>query len=99
MPLWLPGMLRLQGRSAWLAGDVSSAETAWQQSLSLAAVYAFPIDRALTLLEMGNRQNNAAFIAEAVQLFQDADAQVPLRRCELGHAPTQGPSATTPLAA
>lgn len=99
MPLWLPGMLRLQGRCAWLAGDVSSAETAWQQSLSLAAVYAFPIDRALTLLEMGNRQNNSAFIAEAAQVFRDADAQVPLRRCELGHAPTQDPPATTPLAA
>jgi hypothetical protein len=82
MPLWLPGMLRLQGNWAWLAGDAAAAEASWQESLSLVAVYAFPVERGLTLLEMGERQGKASLVAEAAELFRAAGAQVPLQRCE-----------------
>jgi tetratricopeptide (TPR) repeat protein len=90
MPLWLREMLRLNASCDWLAGDRVAADRGWRESLRLAARYAFPVERGLTLLEMGRRRGEAEPIQQAAQLFRQTGAGVPLARCEPEISPQPG---------
>ncbi len=76
MPLWLPQALRLQGTAQWLAGDRSGAQGHWRESESLAQQYAFPIERARTWLERGDRLGDVSLIERSGAVFREAGAQV-----------------------
>ncbi len=76
MPLWLPQALRLHGTAQWLAGNVSSAQAHWRESLRLAEQYDFPIEAARTRLEMGDRLSDAALVERARDVFLQKGACV-----------------------
>jgi len=74
MPMWLPTMLRLQGTADWLGGDLAAARKHWKESLKVAELSVFPIERALTLLEKGQRAGEAELVAQAATLFRQTGA-------------------------
>jgi class 3 adenylate cyclase/tetratricopeptide (TPR) repeat protein len=82
MPLWLPTMLRLQGRCDWLRGDTSAAARAWHESLKVAERASFPVERGLTLLEIGRRTDDASRVRQAAQLFRQTGAHTYLALAE-----------------
>ena len=82
MPLWLPAGLRLQATSDWLRGDAPAARKGWQESLDVAARSAFPVERGLTLMEMGRRLGDAELVRQAALLFRQTDARTYLSMAE-----------------
>lgn len=76
MPAWLPEALRLHGTLAWLRGDAKSAQARWRRSNALAEKFAFPVERARGLFEMGWQLRNAALLDEAIQVFAQTGAKV-----------------------
>ena len=76
VPGWLPEALRLQGTSDWLSGNQATALKRWRESIAVAERFAFPIERARTLLEIGHRTGDIAFIEEASQVFRKFGAKV-----------------------
>ncbi len=78
LPLWLPQSLRLQGTACWLGGDRAGAHKAWQESIDCAEQSSFPIERALTWMEIARRGNDSASLDKAVPLFRQAGAKVHL---------------------
>jgi class 3 adenylate cyclase/tetratricopeptide (TPR) repeat protein len=84
MPLWLPTMLRLQGRCDWLRGDHAAAQRAWHESLKVAERSGFPVERGLTLLEIGRRTDDAGQQALAAALFRQFGARTYLALAEAG---------------
>jgi class 3 adenylate cyclase/tetratricopeptide (TPR) repeat protein len=74
MPMWLPSMLRVRGSAEWLRGDVPAARRYWQRSLQTAEHFVFPIERALTLMETGQRTGDASLVSEAAALFRQTGA-------------------------
>jgi class 3 adenylate cyclase/tetratricopeptide (TPR) repeat protein len=75
-PAWLPEALRLHGTQAWLSGDTTSARARWQQSLETAEKLRLPVERARTLLEMGDRLADVALVDEATRVFEQTGAKV-----------------------
>ncbi|MCI0354025.1 MAG: hypothetical protein L0099_03150, partial [Acidobacteria bacterium] len=73
---WLPEALRLHGTLAWLSGDPTSALKRWQQSLTTAQDLGLTVERARTLLEMGDRLGDAARVDEATRVFVQTGARV-----------------------
>jgi tetratricopeptide (TPR) repeat protein len=73
---WLPEALRLQGTAAWLSGNQAAAQECWRESIAVAEKFAFPIERARTLLEIGHRRGNIDLIEQASQIFQQSGAKV-----------------------
>jgi class 3 adenylate cyclase/tetratricopeptide (TPR) repeat protein len=75
LPLWLPLAWRCSGTERWLAGDADGAARCWAESMALAEQSVFPIERALTLLERGTRQRDAAEVTQALVLLRPLRAQ------------------------
>jgi tetratricopeptide (TPR) repeat protein len=84
MPLWLPAGLRLQATGDWLGGNEAAARKGWQESLQAAEQSAFPVERGLTLMEMGRRGGDAALVREAAELFRQTGAMTYLAMAEPG---------------
>jgi tetratricopeptide (TPR) repeat protein len=82
MPLWLPAGLRLQASCDWLCGQAAAARKGWHDSLEAAAHSAFPVERGLTLMEMGRRDGNAELIRQAADLFRQTGAMTYLAIAE-----------------
>jgi tetratricopeptide (TPR) repeat protein len=74
-PGWLAQALRLHGTLDWLCGRHASAQRCWGESLALAERSAFPIERALTLLEKGRRLGEAGLIEQASEAFEQTGAK------------------------
>ena len=93
MPMWLPTMLRLRGTADWLGGDVAAANKQWKESLKVAELSVFPIERALTLLEKGKRGGNAELVAQAATLFRQtgADTYLAIARQSLNAPAAKAP--------
>jgi class 3 adenylate cyclase/tetratricopeptide (TPR) repeat protein len=93
MPMWLPTMLRLRGTADWLGGDVAAANKQWKESLKVAELSVFPIERALTLLEKGKRGGNAELVAQAATLFRQtgADTYLAIARQSLNAPAAEAP--------
>ena len=75
---WLPETLRLHGTLAWLSGDTKSAHERWKKSLATAQNLGLTMERARTLLEMGNRLGDAVLVDEARGVFEQSGAKVDL---------------------
>ena len=75
---WLPETLRLHGTLAWLSGDTTSAHERWQKSLETAEKLRLTVERARTLLEMGDRLGDVALVDEATRVFEQTGAKVDL---------------------
>ena len=73
-PGWLPQALRLQGTLDWLCDRPAAAQRCWAESLALAERFGFPIERAQTLLEKGQRVGDAALIEQAAEVFRRTGA-------------------------
>jgi class 3 adenylate cyclase/tetratricopeptide (TPR) repeat protein len=73
---WLPEALRLHGTSEWLCGKRAAAHKRWRESIALAEAFAFPIERARTLLEVGHRTGDSALVEGAVDTFRQSGANV-----------------------
>jgi tetratricopeptide (TPR) repeat protein len=76
MPGWLPEALRLQGTSDWLFGNQAAAHKRWRESLTVAEKFAFPVERARTLLEIGYRTGDIDLIQQAAEVFRQSGAKV-----------------------
>jgi tetratricopeptide (TPR) repeat protein len=74
MPMWLPTMLRVRGTAEWLSGNAARARRHWQESVETAERFTFPIERALTLMEMGRRNGDAALVSEATTRLRESGA-------------------------
>ena len=96
MPLWLPATLRLQASADWLRGDAAKAQRGWQESLKVAADSAFPIERGLTLLDMGSRTSDLRLVKQATDLFRQTGAHTYLA---LAEQQLQGSAGSTKQAA
>jgi hypothetical protein len=70
----LPQALRLHGSLDWLCNRPAAAQRCWAESLALAERFAFPIERAQTLMEMGQRTGDAAIIEQAAEVFRQTGA-------------------------
>ena len=101
MPMWLPTMLRLRGTADWLGGDVAGANKQWKESLKVAELSVFPIERALTLLEKGQRSGNAELVAQAATLFRQtgADTYLALARQPVSARAAEAPPVAAQRAA
>jgi class 3 adenylate cyclase/tetratricopeptide (TPR) repeat protein len=75
-PAWRPEALRLHGTLAWLSGDSVSARERWQKSLETAEKLRLTVERARTLLEMGDRLADVALVDEATRVFEQTGARV-----------------------
>jgi tetratricopeptide (TPR) repeat protein len=86
MPLWLPGMLRVQAACDALAGDAQAARRHAEEGLALCDADGFPLDRGMILLDMARRSGDASraaqWKAQAAELFRAHGAAVPLAWCE-----------------
>jgi class 3 adenylate cyclase/tetratricopeptide (TPR) repeat protein len=91
-PGWLPQALRLHGSLDWLCNRPAAAQRCWAESLALAERFAFAIERAQTLLEMGQRAGDAAIIERATEVFRHTGATTYLALAlrALDHVQTQG---------
>jgi tetratricopeptide (TPR) repeat protein len=78
---WLAETQRLQGTLAWLSGESETANMHWRSSLTTADRGGMPLERARTLLEMGDRLGVAALIEEARHVFEQTGATVDLALC------------------
>jgi class 3 adenylate cyclase/tetratricopeptide (TPR) repeat protein len=76
MPGWLPEALRLHGTSDWLSGNQVAAHKRWRESLTAAEKFAFPVERARTLLEIGYRTGDIELIEQATEVFRQVGAKV-----------------------
>ena len=76
MPGWLPEALRLQGSYHWLAANPVAARKCWAESLARAEKFNFPIERARTQLEVGQRTGDVALVEQAADVFRDVRANV-----------------------
>jgi tetratricopeptide (TPR) repeat protein len=75
-PAWLAEAQRLHGTLAWLAGDRASARARWEKSRETAEKLGLAVERARTLLEMGDRLADVALVAEATRVFERTGARV-----------------------
>ncbi len=73
---WLPETLRLHGTLAWLSGDTKAAHARWQKSLTTAQNLGLTVERARTLLEMGDRLGDVVLVDEATRVFVQTGARV-----------------------
>lgn len=73
---WMPEALRLYGLLAWLAGDPKSAQLRWQRSIAAAESLGFAVQKALTLLEMGDRLADADMVDAARLTFANTGTKV-----------------------
>jgi tetratricopeptide (TPR) repeat protein len=73
---WLPEALRLQGTSAWLSGHREAAHKRWRESMVVAERSEFPVERARTLMEMGDRIGDINLVEQASRVFEQAGAKV-----------------------
>ena len=98
-PGWLPQALRLQGTADWLNGRQASAERRWRESLMLSERFAFPLERARTLLEMGERLAQLEPIEQASEVFRRLGAKAfrafALQALAQHHARQPGDAAST----
>jgi class 3 adenylate cyclase/tetratricopeptide (TPR) repeat protein len=76
IPPWLPEAQRMHGTLAWLSGDHAAARSRWQTSLETAENLGMPVERARTLLEMGDRMADVALVDEATRVFEQTGARV-----------------------
>ncbi|MEP6873151.1 MAG: adenylate/guanylate cyclase domain-containing protein [Burkholderiales bacterium] len=79
-PGWLPQALRLHGSLDWLCSRPTAAQRCWAESLALAELSGFQIERAQTLMEMGQRAGDAEPIEQAVEVFRQTGATTYLGR-------------------
>jgi len=96
MPMWLPTVLRLQGTADWLGGHPAAARRRWKESLKVAELSVFPIERALTLLEKGQRTGDTELVAQATALFRQTGANTYLA---MAKPDASVPALEVPLAA
>jgi len=82
LPLWLPEALRTQGNLCWLEGDAQDARKHWRESLAVAERSALPVERGLTMMDMGLRIGDAALLEQAAQLFRQTGALTHLSRVQ-----------------
>jgi tetratricopeptide (TPR) repeat protein len=75
---WRPEALRLHGTLAWMNGSRRRAISRWQQSIRAAETMGMPVERARTLLEMGDRLGDVGLVDEARATFQSTGAKVDL---------------------
>jgi tetratricopeptide (TPR) repeat protein len=75
---WLPETQRLLGRLAWVSGASKTARRHWQMSLATAEKAGNTLERARTLLELGERTADASLIEEADRVFENTGARVDL---------------------
>jgi tetratricopeptide (TPR) repeat protein len=75
---WQPEAIRLHGTLAWMCGSRRRAITRWQRSIVAAETMGIPVERARTLLEMGDRLGDVALVDEARAVFQSTGAKVDL---------------------
>jgi class 3 adenylate cyclase/tetratricopeptide (TPR) repeat protein len=73
---WLPQSLRLYGTVCWLSGKRKAARKHWKASLDLAEDFGFPLERARTLMESGDRTGDADALEKAAMLFEEFGAKV-----------------------
>jgi tetratricopeptide (TPR) repeat protein len=73
-----PEAIRLHGTLAWMCGSRRRAITRWQRSIAAAETLGMPVERARTLLEMGDRLGDVALVDEARAAFQSTGAKVDL---------------------
>ena len=75
---WRPEAIRLHGTLAWMCGSRRRAITRWQRSIAAAETMGMPVERARTLLEMGDRLGDVALVDEARAAFESTGAKVDL---------------------
>lgn len=75
-PYWLPQGLRLQGTACWLAGKRKAAHKHWKESLKAADNSGFPLERARTLMELGERVGDIEALEQAAVVFKENGARV-----------------------
>jgi tetratricopeptide (TPR) repeat protein len=75
---WLPETQRLLGRLAWLSGSPKTASRHWQMSIATAEKAGNTLERARTLLELGQRTGDGSHIEEARRVFEETGARVDL---------------------
>jgi tetratricopeptide (TPR) repeat protein len=75
---WRPEAIRLHGTLAWMCGSRRQAITRWQRSIAAAETMSMPVERARTLLEMGERLGDVALVDEARAAFESTGAKVDL---------------------
>ncbi len=71
---WLPQALRLYGTACWLDGKPGAASRHWEESLEAAEQAGFPLERARTLMEQGNRTGDIRMLEQAAAVFQQHGA-------------------------
>jgi class 3 adenylate cyclase/tetratricopeptide (TPR) repeat protein len=76
VPPWRPEAQRMHGTLAWLSGDHATARSRWRTSLETAENLGMPVERARTLLEMGDRMADVALVDEAARVFERTGARV-----------------------
>ena len=75
---WRPEAIRLHGTLAWMCGSMRRAIIRWQRSKEAAETMGMPVERARTLLEMGDRLGDVVLVDEARATFQNTGAKVDL---------------------
>ncbi|MEN9629930.1 MAG: hypothetical protein RJA10_3158 [Pseudomonadota bacterium] len=90
MPRWLIEALRLQGSVDWLADRPAAAHAHWDEAIDLAERWAFPVERARTLQEVGLRTGQPALLEQAARLFRQTGAlsYLPAPREPSSHHPS-----------
>ena len=81
-PPGLPEALMLRGRYDWLRGKHKAAEKWWQHSLALAENMGVRYDLGRTLLEIGERLGERAYIERAEAIFTKCGAQWDLAKAQ-----------------
>jgi tetratricopeptide (TPR) repeat protein len=73
---WLPQALRLYGTACWLDGKSAIARKHWEESVDAADKARFPLERARTLMETGNRTSEIDLLEQAASVLRDNGANV-----------------------
>jgi tetratricopeptide (TPR) repeat protein len=81
-PPGLPEAMMLRGRYEWLSGQRSAAKKWWRRSLALAENMGVRYDLGRTLLEMGRRLDERAYLERAEAIFAEIGAQWDLARAQ-----------------
>ena len=81
-PPGLPEAMMLRGRYDWLRGKPIAAEKWWQRSLALAENMGVRYDLGRTLLEIGGRLGERAYIERAEAIFTEIGAQWDLAKAQ-----------------